>query len=95
VKFLFSTTIEDDAKKKRPSSLAGGPLEVKRQNGIGSLMPDESSAASEPDAAACGSGSSRSSLRTTSARIDHEVIFAVLAFLLLPFGCSYVEGRRF
>ena len=35
-----------------------------------------------------GSGLPRSSLRTTSARIDHEVIFALLAFLPLPFACS-------
>jgi hypothetical protein len=31
-----------------------------------------------------GSGSPRSSLRTASARIDHEVIFAFVAFLPLP-----------
>ena len=61
---------------------------MKGQNGAGSLASDGSTAASGLDAGACGSGSPRLSLRTTSARIDHEVIFAVLAFLPLPFACS-------
>ena len=42
-------------------------------------------------AGASGSGSPRSSLQTTSARMDHEVIFVAFDFLPLPFGCSYVE----
>ena len=61
---------------------------MKRQNGAGSLVSDDSTAQSGLDTGAWGSGSPRSSLRTTSARIDHEVIFAVLAFLPLPFTCS-------
>src|SRR5262249_7267156 len=42
----------------------------------------------------CGSCSLRSSLRTTSARMDHDVIFAAFDFLPLPFGCSQVELTR-
>jgi hypothetical protein len=75
-------------KQKGPPTMSEGLFEVKRQNGAWSLMSDDSTVASGPDAGACGSGSPRSSLRTTSARIDHEVIFAVLAFLPLPFACS-------
>jgi hypothetical protein len=30
----------------------------------------------------------RSSLRTTSARMDHDVSFVVFDFLFLPLGCS-------
>jgi hypothetical protein len=37
---------------------------------------------------ASGSGSPRSSFRATSARMDHEVIFEVVAFLPFPFGRS-------
>ncbi len=43
---------------------------------------------------ASGSGSPRSSVRTTSARIDHDVIFTVGAFLLLPFVFSHIELIR-
>ena len=42
----------------------------------------------EAEPIASGSGSLRSSLRTASARIDHEVIFVVAAFLPLPLGRS-------
>jgi hypothetical protein len=52
------------------------------QNGAAS----DSGACSEE--AASGSDSLRSSLRTTSARTDHDVIFEVFDFLPLPFGCS-------
>ena len=44
--------------------------------------------ASEPGAIAPGSGSPRSSLRTTSARMDHEVIFMAVFFLPWPVGGS-------
>ncbi len=45
----------------------------------------ESAFVPSPATSACGSGSPRSSLRTTSARIVHDVILAVAAFLPLPF----------
>jgi hypothetical protein len=80
----------DPLKQKSTKALrhVGGPFEMKGQNGAGSLASDGRTAASGLDAGACGSDSPRSSLRTTSARIDHEVIFAALAFLPLPFACS-------
>jgi hypothetical protein len=53
---------------------------VNGQNGAGSLASDESTTASELDAGACGSGSPRSSLRTTSARMHQNVCLLVLAF---------------
>lgn len=80
----------DPLKQKSKKALQHRPraFEVKGQTGACSLVSDDSAAASGPDAGACGSGSSRSSLRTRSARIDQEVIFAVLAFLPLPFAYS-------
>src|SRR5947207_1515020 len=48
----------------------------------------------EPDATVSSSGSPRSSLRTTSARMHQNVCLLVFAFLPLPFPCSYVVLTR-
>jgi hypothetical protein len=69
-------------KQKRPSDIVGGPS-CRRHQSAASL--DSRACAG---AGALGSGSPRSSLRTTSARTDHDVIFEVFDFLPLPFGCS-------
>jgi hypothetical protein len=67
--------------RKGPGS-ARGPNPIFSQNGasadsaVGSL------------GGVCSSCSLRSSLRTTSARTDHDVIFVVFDFLPLPLGCS-------
>ena len=74
--------------KERAPVLDRGPMFSSSQNGADSEALPASSEAAEPEVFTSGSGSPRSSLRTTSARIDHDVIFAVFAFLPLPFGCS-------
>jgi len=66
---------------KGPGS-APGPIPVFSQNGAS----DDSAVGSLRRV--CGSCSFRSSLRTTSARMDHDVSFVVFDFLPLPFGCS-------
>src|SRR5256885_9598755 len=75
-------------RKPRPS------IESKRQNGAGSDASSVSFEAAEPEARASGSGSPRSSLRTTSARMHQNVCLLVLAFLPLPFPRSYVVLTR-
>src|SRR5262249_39828882 len=50
--------------------------------------------AAEPEANVSGSGSPRSSLRTTSARMHQNVCLLVFAFLPLPFPRSYVVLTR-
>src|SRR5207248_3514332 len=65
-----------------------------RQNGAGSDASRASVEAAEPEARASGSGSPRSSLRTTSARMHQNVCLLVLAFLPLPFPRSYVVLTR-
>jgi hypothetical protein len=70
-----------DQHKKRPR-LSPGSNQVLSQNVA------SSDSVAGPLASASGSCSLRSSLRTTSARIDHEVIFVVFDFLPLPLGCS-------
>src|SRR6266481_611342 len=67
---------------------APGPIFSINQNEAASEAPTPSSGAAEPEAFPAGSGSPRSSLRTTSARIDHDVILVVADFLLLPLGRS-------
>ena len=65
--------------RKGPGS-APGPYPVLSQRGA------SSDSAACPVAGASDSRSLRSSLRTTSARIDHDVIFVVFDFLPLLFG---------
>src|SRR5437764_2790782 len=60
------------------------------QNGATSDESGAWSEAAEPEAFTSGSGSPRSSLRTTSARMHQNVCLLVLAFLLLPLARSYV-----
>src|SRR6266852_102821 len=83
-------TVITEIEKERAPALHRGPIFSSSQNGAASEALPASSEAAEPEVFASGSGSPRSSLRTTSARIDHDVIFAVFAvfaFLPLPFGC--------
>lgn len=68
-------------KRKGPGS-ASGPNLVESQNGATSVS------GAGPVAGASGYCSLRSSLRTTSARMDHDVIFVVFDFFPLPLGCS-------
>ena len=75
------------AKKKGPGK-SPGPGASRSQKGACSVASGASSEACELEVVASGSGSPRSSLRTASARMDHEVIFEVFAFLPLPFGRS-------
>ena len=67
--------------RKGPGS-APGPNPVFSQNGA------SSDSAVGSLGGVCSSCSLRSSLRTTSARMDHDVIFVVFDFLPLPLGCS-------
>ena len=67
--------------RKGPGS-APGPNRVFSQNGA------SSDSAVGSLGGVCSSCSLRSSLRTTSARMDHDVIFVVFDFLPLPLGCS-------
>src|SRR5690242_9349637 len=64
------------------------------QNGAVSDEAGAWSEAVEPEAFTSGSGSPRSSLRTTSARMHQNVCLLVLAFLPLPFPRSYVVLTR-
>ena len=73
--------------KKGPGK-SPGPGASRSQKGACSVASGASSEACELEVVASGSGSPRSSLRTASARMDHEVIFEVFAFLPLPFGRS-------
>ena len=74
--------------KERALALRRGPMCSSSQKGAASEALPASFEAAEPEVFTSGSGSPRSSLRTTSARIDHDIIFAAFAFLPLPFGCS-------
>ena len=81
------------AQKEGPGKRRG-PLRCDSRRAAASDSPEGRSDASEPEVTGCGSGSPQSSLRTASARIDHDVSFVVAAFLPLPFACSYVELMR-
>src|ERR1700746_1999944 len=75
-------------RKPRPSKKSGC------QTGAGSEASSASLEAAEPEAIVSGSGSPRSSLRTTSARMHQNVCLLVFAFLALPFPRSYVVLTR-
>src|SRR5439155_1346001 len=87
--FRFSRRgVTTEIQKERAPALDRGPIFSGSQNGDASDPLGASSEAEELEACTSGSGSPRSSLRTTSARIDQDVILVVVDFLLLPFGCS-------
>src|SRR5579884_1278261 len=65
-----------------------------RKNGGESDASRGSGEVAEPEATVSGSGSPRSSLRTTSARMHQNVCLLVFAFLPLPFPRSYVVLTR-
>src|SRR5215472_9686947 len=69
-------------------------FKMERQNGAGSDASSGSLEAGEPEARVSGSGSPRSSLRTTSARMHQNVCLLVFAFLPLPFPRAYVVLTR-
>ena len=82
------------ASTRKGPQLCRGPICSRLRSGACSVTSAVSSEIGKPELTASGSGSPRSSVRTTSARIDHDVIFAVGAFLLLPFVFSYIELIR-
>ena len=86
--FVTFVSMRTADSRKREAPAAPGPREYERYKGMSLDVPPACSGAGEPEATASSSGSPRSSLRTTSARIDHETILVVVAFLLLPFARS-------
>src|SRR5712692_3018505 len=80
--------------ERRASARSRGPRNSQHQNGALSDASAAWSEALEPEAFTSGSGSPRSSLRTTSARMHQNVCLLVLAFLPLPFPRSYVALTR-
>jgi hypothetical protein len=79
---------------KRASDNRGPLFKSSGQNGAESDASSASLEAVEPELTVSGSGSPRSSLRTTSARMHQNVCLFVLAFLPLPFPRSYVVLTR-
>jgi len=71
-----------EAKTEKGPGFVPGPNPVFSQTGA------SWDSGAGPLAGSSGCCSFRSSLRTTSARMDHDVILVVFDFLLLPFACS-------
>jgi hypothetical protein len=87
--------IDRPCRGAHPAEIKKGP--PARPEGLSSEMHQNGASldsGASAEAGASGSGSLRSSLRTTSARINHVVILVVAAFLPLPFDGAHVELTR-
>ena len=83
-----SRRMRTEPNTEKGPGFAPGPNPFFNQNGAGSAALAASSIETGEEAFTSRCGSPRSSLRTTSARMDHDVILSIFDFLPLSFGCS-------